>query len=62
MSDKELLEKVKAREELQNRGFTWERCLSCGGDGGMFREDYGYVMPCLACSGKGGHWKAPMTR
>lgn len=60
MNDAELLANIKAREELQRRGYRWERCPMCKGSGvGPLCGNY--RMPCL-CGGRGGTWKAPITK
>lgn len=58
MNDKELLDKIKAREELERRGFMRKRCDLCGGTGRTYRT----FNPCVACSGRGYHWQGPLTR
>lgn len=55
LTDKELLDKVKAREELRNRGYRWKSCRHCFS--GLSK--YG-GWECNVCSGRWGHWEAPL--
>lgn len=57
MSDKELLENIKTREELRKRGYTQETCKTCGGTG---HHQAGHK--CFVCDGRGFRWNAPMMR
>ncbi len=42
---KDLLERIKTREELISRGYAFERCKHCSGIG------------CVVCDDEGGKWK-----
>jgi hypothetical protein len=60
MNDKELLEQIKAKEELEHRGYKWVKCSICDGYGAKItRCEY---VPCSVCNGKGYHWEAPITK
>lgn len=64
MSDKEFLEHLKAREELESRGYTRKPCDFCrgtGNDGGVTSGTYFADFGCRHCDGKGYTWKAPLT-
>jgi DnaJ-class molecular chaperone len=66
-SDIQLLEKLKAREELAERGYVWQTCASCLGAGQIKKKnrdetDYCSFMTCYSCRGRGGEYKAPIMR
>jgi DnaJ-class molecular chaperone len=60
-TDIELWHKVKAREELEKRGYQRIKCTepNCHGTGVVNR--LGHYL-CPACQGKGYLWAAPLTR
>lgn len=65
MTDKEFLEEIKAREELEGRGYIKEICSTCNGEGWISRQDAsGYLVACKCfnCYGKGYHWEGPITK
>lgn len=52
-SDKDLLDRIKTREELEKRGFYRRLCQSCKGTGSS--SDIRH--PCFTCRGKGYSWE-----
>lgn len=47
MNSSQKLTEIKAREELDWRGYTWKMCPKCLG------------MKCFFCAGEGGRWASP---
>lgn len=65
MSAKDILEELKATEELIQRGWTKDPCKACNGDGLKDKDkdwpNLGFY-PCYMCDGRGWNWKAPTTK
>lgn len=67
MKDSEFLAEVKAREELEQRGYQLVECKPCNGtgwDAGIVRQNDEQIrkfMPCFRCDSRGKVWQAPMT-
>lgn len=61
--DKELLDRIRTREELERRGYTRKRCEKCNSLGhvSMPWKDDG-LHECPACKGRGFTWDAPLMR
>lgn len=56
MSDKEFLDEILAREELERRGYKREKCPACGDKEIMC----GYGKPlCITCDDQRYIWTAP---
>lgn len=67
MTDQEMLSKIKAREELEQRGYKRVTCDHCKGKGYLIDADergrvYGIEAPCRVCDGKGFRWEGPVVR
>lgn len=59
--DKELLDRIRTREELERRGYTRRKCTSCNGTGFVLPGDTGCGMhECMACDGRGFRWESPL--
>jgi hypothetical protein len=58
MKDSEFLAEIKAREELETRGYRLIKCGYCLGDGG---DPIGTTDTCLACGGRGEVWTKPVV-
>lgn len=62
----EYVQALRAKEELEQRGFSWSVCQSCYGVGVRSYENESRglrgLRPCISCDGKGGRWIAPITK
>lgn len=56
--EQQLLNRIKAKEQLLARGYKWIKCRICKGTG---KSHIGFY-ECFSCRGKGGHWQAPLMR
>lgn len=61
MTDIELLERIKAQEELYKMGYIKEICARCHGTGWILGPRTGDEQ-CWVCEGKGYFWLAPLIR
>lgn len=64
MKDAEFLAEIKAREELEQRGFKRITCDFCKGTGVLKPglQSQGREMSCYRCNGQGYNWEAPITK
>jgi hypothetical protein len=64
MTDRELLDKLKTDEELNEHGYRKVSCSKCHGLGHVVSDGDTGVMqwPCYRCDGRGYHWLPPMMR
>lgn len=60
--DKELLDRIRTREELEKRGYKRRRCEHCHGAGVLGGDEQHDCLPtdCHACRGRGYTWESPM--
>jgi hypothetical protein len=64
MTDRELLDRIKAGEELETRGWKRITCRRCEGFGkiGDPNSTQCFVIKCFCCDGKGYTWESPITK
>lgn len=61
--DKDLLDRIKTREELEKRGYTRKTCKQCKGSGRItWDDDPCGSSDCCTCDSRGYTWIAPLTR
>jgi DnaJ-class molecular chaperone len=58
----ELWERVKAKEELEKRGYVYHQCGNCRGEGTFYYDHFEQNRECPYCHGKGGWWDEPVTK
>jgi DnaJ-class molecular chaperone len=55
----DLANQVKAREELEAKGYRQVTCKKCNGLGRKIYAGNSVTYPCFSCAGRGWSWVSP---